>query len=435
MAWTGEFYMSIYDFFLRHGFVLELVAATSLFVLSFERRKLFLVRVTLVVVLMLLFSLFWFYIIPLNYLTQILKHSLLFLVSVFGIIFCFQTNFWTALFCGIGAFATQHFAFKIGYLLQTVLKDYMDKYLSGALYIVLSVVIYLLSYLIFARRIKRGEVPYLENKQVILLAIGLFLFTVTFQNIFESLIDASNLALLLATTSYDLICCVLTLCIQYGMFQSGKLKATNEVMEHILHIQKEQLENSKNNIEIINIKCHDLKYQISSLEDRISKEELEQLNKAISIYDMSLKTGNEALDVILAEKSLLCEKNNIKFNCMANGNCLSFMSASEIYSLFGNAIDNAITALLKIDMPERRIVSISVKESLGMVSISFENYFTGSLQFENDLPMTTKKDRAYHGFGIRSIKLLVEKYKGYMTFKTDHEKFNLSILIPIDNPI
>jgi sensor histidine kinase regulating citrate/malate metabolism len=120
---------------------------------------------------------------------------------------------------------------------------------------------------------------------------------------------------------------------------------------------------------------------------------------------------------------------------MANGNCLSFMSASEIYSLFGNAIDNAITALLKIDMPERRIVSISVKESLGMVSISFENYFTGSLQFENDLPMTTKKDRAYHGFGIRSIKLLVEKYKGYMTFKTDHEKFNLSILIPIDNPI
>lgn len=428
--------MMIYTFLINHGFVLELVATTYVFVLSFERRKLFFLRVGLVIAIMLALSVFWFSVVPLNFLTKISKHSLLLFVSVWGIFFCYNTNFWTALFCSIGAFATQHFAFKIGYLLQTVLKDYINKYISDVIYVILSIIIYLLSYIIFAKRIRRGDVPYLENKQVIWLAIGLFMFTISFQNIFESLIDENNLALLVATTSYDLICCVLTLCIQYGMFVSGKLKENNKVMEHILHLQKEQLENSKNNIEIINIKVHDLKYMISSLGDKISKEELDQLNKAVSIYDLSLKTGNEALDVILAEKSLLCEKNGIKLNCMADGSSLSFMSASEIYSLFGNAVDNAITALLKINEPEKRLVSISVKKSLGMVSISIENYFTGKLQFENNLPLTTKADKAYHGFGIKSIKLIVEKYKGYITLKTDNDKFNLSILIPVrNNPI
>lgn len=126
---------------------------------------------------------------------------------------------------------------------------------------------------------------------------------------------------------------------------------------------------------------------------RISKDEINELKRAISIFDISIKTGNEALDVILAEKSLFCEKNNIKLNSIVSGECLKFMSSSDIYSLFGNAIDNAIEAVENLEETSKRIISISVKESMGMVSIHFENYYSGQLVLDNGMPVTTKNDK------------------------------------------
>jgi sensor histidine kinase regulating citrate/malate metabolism len=202
-------------------------------------------------------------------------------------------------------------------------------------------------------------------------------------------------------------------------------------MEHLLHLQKEQLEFSKQNIDIINIKCHDMKYQISRLGEKISEEEKKELEKAITIYDSSLKTGNETLDVILAEKSLICEKNNIKFDCMADGQKLSFMSASDIYSLFGNAIDNAIEGVSTITDLEKRIITLTVKESFGMVYVRIENFFSGTLVFENELPVSTKSNKEYHGFGLKSIKMLIDKYNGTFTINTSNEIFKLNMLFPL----
>lgn len=55
-------------------------------------------------------------------------------------------------------------------------------------------------------------------------------------------------------------------------------------------------------------------------------------------------TGNDALDAILSEKGLACEQGGIAFRCMADGAAVGFMAPTDIYSLFGNALDNAIEA-------------------------------------------------------------------------------------------
>ena len=80
----------------------------------------------------------------------------------------------------------------------------------------------------------------------------------------------------------------------------------------------------------------------------------------IDIYDSMLKTGNEALDVIFAEKSLLCRKNDIKLNCIIDGAKLSFMETADIYVLFGNLMDNAMEAVEKLSDVDKRIVSVNV---------------------------------------------------------------------------
>lgn len=50
---------------------------------------------------------------------------------------------------------------------------------------------------------------------------------------------------------------------------------------------------------------------------------------------------------------------------------------------------------------------------------------------EDGLPVTTKDNRSYHGFGTRSIQRITKKYQGLMSIHTDRDIFHLDIVIPI----
>jgi sensor histidine kinase regulating citrate/malate metabolism len=200
-------------------------------------------------------------------------------------------------------------------------------------------------------------------------------------------------------------------------------------LEQMLVLQKKQLRSSKHTFELFNVKFHDMKHQLSQLEGRISSEEIGELNEIISMFDINLRTGNEALDIILFEKAYACAKYNIKINCIADGNILSFMRSSDIYSLFGNALDNSIEAVQNIDS-DNKTISIHIKKNMNMVSIHLENQYQGNINMFDDLPQTTKADKNYHGFGMKSIKMIVEKYGGILSIDTKNNLFQLNILIP-----
>ena len=99
---------------------------------------------------------------------------------------------------------------------------------------------------------------------------------------------------------------MLLLFLQFGLFERSKLQQQNAILQQILHLEQEQHRTSTENIELINRKCHDLKHQISALRYIDSRKEQEesirQIERAVMIYDLSVKTGNDALDIVLAEK-------------------------------------------------------------------------------------------------------------------------------------
>ena len=155
------------------------------------------------------------------------------------------------------------------------------------------------------------------------------------------------------------------------------------------------------------------------------------MEDAIMIYDSCVRTGNEALDVILTEKSLICEKNGITLTCMADGRVLRGIDATDLYSIFGNLLDNAIESVRQLQSPEQRIIGLSIQNMGNLALIHAENYFDHPIQMENGIPETTKDDPHFHGFGIRSIQLLAEKYGGTLSIRIDRNIFNLNLLFPI----
>lgn len=208
-----------------------------------------------------------------------------------------------------------------------------------------------------------------------------------------------------------------------------------DVMENLLNKQYEQYHMSQDSIDIINQKYHDLKNQINAIraEKDITVREryLEDLENSIKYYEAQYKTGNEVLDTLLTSKLITCLNNDINITCIANGKLLDFISTMDLCSIFGNALDNAIESVLKIDDHEKRLIKIAVFAQNELLLIRIENFFLNPLEIYNGNFLTTKKDNRYHGYGLKSIKNIIGKYGGSVSIKTDNNWFRLVILIPI----
>lgn len=234
---------------------------------------------------------------------------------------------------------------------------------------------------------------------------------------------------------YSIISCLLLLLFQFGLLEQGKKKQEQENLQRMLAMEHEQHKMSQENILMINMKCHNLKHQIAALRKTMDSEQmksrLSDLERAVMIYDSEIKTGNAALDVVLTEKSLACESYGIKFSCVADGKALSFFEDEDIYTFFGNAMDNAIESVKLIDDVECRIISLSIFVKDKLLVIHIDNFCGNTPVFKNGLPITTKSDKNYHGFGVLSIKYIAEKYGGTFSAFVKDNQFKLNILIPL----
>ncbi|MBP5154606.1 MAG: sensor histidine kinase [Lachnospiraceae bacterium] len=228
---------------------------------------------------------------------------------------------------------------------------------------------------------------------------------------------------------YGILCCLLALFIQFNLYRVNMALEEARSLELLRQEEKKQYEITKNTMDSINIKVHDLKHKLAAYRGSLPREELETLQKDINIYDSILKTGNDALDVLLAEKMAKCQARGIRMT--VNGNCapLSFMKTMDIYSLFGNAIDNAIEA--EEHLPdEKRSIDVAVEERGDMVVLCFTNFFEGTLTMEDDLPATTKtSEPGYHGYGMKSMRLIAAKYAGELNVSARDDLFNLNVYL------
>ena len=106
--------------------------------------------------------------------------------------------------------------------------------------------------------------------------------------------------------AYSMMCCILVIIMEQYLFRENRLTKEKETMEQLLRMADSQQKSSKEAIDIINIKCHDLKHQMKHLQRVETDEErsayIEEIKNAISIYDATYHTGCEALDYILREK-------------------------------------------------------------------------------------------------------------------------------------
>ena len=440
--------MISYFSFYRPVFMAQLLIAEFLFTCRLKKRKLFWLRYASSVAACLMFALF----VPL-YPSSAIGLSLTF-IAMFSLtfvldIFVFDVPIAELLMCLAAAYTVQHFAYCISncLLLMTGLNANVygvyteEVIISGVLpmnqvfgYILTFTLYYLayyLFYLFFGRRIGKNELISMKNPSLFVISIVAIVFSVLV-NAFV-VYGTVNGELIIAVNLYNAVCCMFIIFVLFGTVNKIKTNKELSVVKGILKKAEEQYRISQSTIETINIKCHDMKQQIRMIGKASAMNEtaIAEISEAIAAYDCNIETGNKPLDVILTEKSGQCNKEGIVFSCMTDGALLSFMNEAEIYSLFGNAIDNAIAAVLPLPQ-DKRSIGVNVGRVKDFVTVNVHNYFDGELEFGTDgLPRTSKGDEVNHGYGLKSIRYIVNKYDGNMSVEASGNLFNLNIIFPL----
>ncbi len=379
----------------------------------------------------------------------------LFAATIAHVRLCFDEPFLTILFCCSVAYAAQNLCYKL--YLTVVCGAELLRFSGGSFpFDVYSVLFHhgfymaaaLVLYWLFLRRAARLAAICRLDRQMLSLSVVVLLITAILCSVedvyfarlstgWENQFEHTALFVLRQSGNlFSVTCCAIVLLLAWRTIEQRELAQEVEYLQHTIRQSQRQYEISRDTIERINIKCHDIKYQIASLAAQgrpLGPDAVYDLEKAISIYDTRIETHNQLLDVLLTEKSLYCEQNGIQLSCMVDGEKLAFLENSDLYCLFGNVIDNALEAVAAVPQRERRIINLVVKARGCMLLIQQDNYFDGTLTFQNGLPLTTKADTSCHGFGLRSIQMIVHKYDGELTAHVDGDVFHLNILFSLSD--
>jgi hypothetical protein len=412
------------------NFFLELFLIANLISHKRKTRKLYFLRLALC--LLAAIGLYW--------LPSLTVHGFGFSFLIIFIIvgammaFLFELSALELISVTFAAFAFQHITWNIFVLIAEACGD-LSQPVAITLYLSCFGVLYGLYFLILHFLFREKLV---SNWPICISAALIF----TFSYVFSSLRNYDQ-SWTTVIRIYDTMCCFLSLCIHYGigylsalMIKKKNLEEENLLLENTLHLQAKQYQISKETIDIINLKCHDIKNQlsvISTLHGEEKQKEIEEAKKAINIYGSIAKTENDALNIILNEKGLLCESKHITLNYLVDPSGIAFMDTLDICSLFGNALDNAIEACEK-EKEDQRIIRLNITTRNRFSLIHIENTSTQPISFKDGLPQTTKNNTDYHGFGTKSIRHVVEKYHGNCTMESQDGFFIVDILLPLPQP-
>lgn len=258
----------------------------------------------------------------------------------------------------------------------------------------------------------------------------------------------SNLNFLLSPTPYEEtaqnyifmirtlvdVCGIAVMFVQQSRIQEIFTEKELAACQIALNNQYEQYRNYQDSFEMINRKYHDIKHQIAGLRAETDSDRrndwLSDLERELDVLSDVGHTGNQVLDGILASKMGYCRKNHIKVTCVADGDILKNIHVTDICTIFGNALDNAVECVSLLD-EEKKLIHFSVTKEKNFIFIRVENYCDRELKTGKDgLPLTTKAEKKEHGYGMKSIRMSVEKYNGSMSYEVKNNWFELKILIP-----
>lgn len=413
---------------------LELFLAFIIFFIALNKKKKWYIYLPLTIVA--LFGIWQLYHIDFIYNNELLTISFYVLmmgITYLMIISAIDISPINALFVLGSILSMQHLIYKI--TMEIIIAIDMSL-LSEIYYFLISyiamLIIYPLIYLLGARKLK----DYIDSTNVVanLVAIVLIISVEIILGIYEQKIFLSDFpnhkAISLLINSSNIIITAFNLVFIYITAILQHKKEENIILNLINNKNQSRYELAKVTVEEINMKYHDLKHALKKedLDDELKKE----IEETITNYKAIVNTNNKGVNVAIYEAQLRSIKEHIDLNVLIDGSIPSNIKNHHIYSVLSNLLENAIEATKKLAEPNKKHISLNIKSIKGSTIINIENFVDEKIVFKNGFPLTSKKDKSSHGYGLKSVSNIINnKYDGTISFKQIDDKFIVNIVLPI----
>jgi sensor histidine kinase regulating citrate/malate metabolism len=138
-----------------------------------------------------------------------------------------------------------------------------------------------------------------------------------------------------------------------------------------------------------------------------------------------INSGNPVVDAILQHKLYNAKDRNIEIDFCIKLSSNINIDELELGIILGNTLDNAIEAVEKISTSNSKQIEFKLITTTDRISISVKNPVEFDVDTENLI--TSKQNKEIHGYGIKSIQAIANKYDGIVLFSCKNKVFSANI--------
>ena len=369
------------------------------------------------------------------------------IIGIYGLMFIYvytlgKVTWVQAIYLTSQAFVFAQFVGALGwqiyYLFGAILNNHLLDILEYGLFVVLWVLCSYAFYKIYKHYHLKGYKPEItRNNMISVLAIMVIVFFVSnlsFSGIQSGLTSEYPHEIFYIRTLVDLCGVVVILVLQeYQILIYAQKEIT--VLEGTFQKYYSQYKQSKENIKLANQRYHDIKHQLNLIRvetNQVKKNQyLDDFEEELRNYALQAETGHGVMNTIITSQRSFCDENQINFTYAVDAKRFDFMKTIDMTSLFGNMFDNAMESVLKIHDKDKRIINLNAYTQHDLLIIHMENYYEHDLVYDDGNLATTKQESMNHGYGIKSIKNIVNKYDGSVRIDTTNGWFTITILFSL----
>lgn len=177
---------------------------------------------------------------------------------------------------------------------------------------------------------------------------------------------------------------------------------------------------------------HDIKHSIIVAKGFIDEHEYENAKKymdelietKVDAFGYTKYCDNQVINYIINDKRTKCLQSDVEFKCVVFGK-IKDVHDVDLSILIGNLLDNAIEAA---ERSKDKIVNLEIYDR-SFIEIVVENSIAKSVLKTNPVLLTTKRNHELHGYGMKSITEIVDKYSGEITYEENNQMMNCKVIL------
>ena len=170
---------------------------------------------------------------------------------------------------------------------------------------------------------------------------------------------------------------------------------------------------------------HDLHNHIEAIYQCLTQDDIpeavrycEDLRAPIQEISQTVRTDDKAIDYLINSKIALAEQNKIRTKVNIEYPHNTNIRNTDLTAILGNLLDNALEASEKAPDP-LRFLSLTIRRINDMLIIKVENGCSDAPTQENGHLLTSKADKTFHGWGLKSVESAADRYEG--TVNTEYK--------------